>query len=703
MKRVRALLAFSAVISVLILTTPASHGQTATTAVGPASSTTVSPAQDEPDPTDPFLDAAQPVQGLRLRLLSQTSQVTGTRKFTVRARLEGAADFDRDQYEVAVTIYQRVRDRDALSDAMTGIRLGSPVSIDRQDLPATDRTNVATITYETTIGPCLTCVPLAADGVYPVSVDVRRRDDAEVVAGLRTNLILLANAEQPVLSVGLLFPVRGTSERNTTTDLTQLITISEALATAPELPVTVSLVPSVLDLADRDETVAGTIDVITASLANREIMSGPYEDLRPEIEGDPRLVEIVAGQRRRGEERLLGTFAERVTTATSVDLDTDALPTSGFDTLDLQRMVIAESLIESESSDTFDRPAVYDPGPSTTGPPEPSSLGEAAPPDPDQTSTAISAVVADGDLAAHLAGAPDPMLGVHHLLADLSVIAANGGSNRGVAVMLPATGLSRSSIDVLLSALSLQPQLKAVRVSDLFNLPTALRDDGSVVSVRRRIDGPETLTDDDTVRQLDRTRRYLDGVAQTFEIPPPELEVAERDFSAGLALEQTEAGERIDQAQLAADQMLAAISLGGGGPFRLTALQGRIPLSLINTSSGTAQVVAVLRSDRVVTENNGTVDIVVEGAGPEDQENGRATVKPVGVSTRSSGTFGLNVSLETPNGIALDTEQIIITSTGVSGFGVAITIGALVLLAIWWARTRRNTRRAREAMTQATE
>ncbi len=666
----------------------------------PASSTPASsipassvapPLSVAPTSDDPFVtDSKGPVDPIRLRLIRQTALVQDGRdgrRFSLNAVVSGADRVDRTQFEMAFTVYQRVRDRPALNDSINGVRLGSAVSIKTVAVGEPDSTGLVNVVFSADIGTCATCVPLSVDGVYPVSVEMRRRDDGDIAARLITHLILLTQAEQPVLKVALYLPVRlgdppvGAGVSTTVSpagarDIYQFISNAEALAATPRFPLSLSLTPSIVDLGRENPNVADTLNVLAGSLDRREIISGPYDELRPDIEGDPRLTEIVAGQLRRGEQLLGDSFPGHVTTATGVFLDSDALPRDGFATLDLQRMVVAESLLEhtAETPQTFDRPTFYDPGATTQT---------------DGASTAISTVVADGDLASHLSATDGSTLGVYQLLADLSVIAGDGGADRGVAVALPSSGLSRTSLDILMSAIEGQPQLAPVTVSDLFDLPTATDDDGLVAPVTRRQNSPDAAVSNETAAQLDRTRRRLDAVGLTFTPPPPELEGAERLFSAGLSLPIAEATPAIEAASDQALALLSTIRLGGGGPFRLTALKGRIPLSLVNRSGSSATVVARLRSDRVVTQNGGRVEMEVDAAGTDEQTNGRSSSTAVAVATRSSGTFGVSVALETVNGIPLDREQLIITSTGVSGFGVALTVAALALLLLWWLRTRR--------------
>ncbi len=651
---------------------------------------------------DPFvIEAAAPAEELSLTMIKQTSIVADLRTFSIEASLNAASGLDRDQYEIAFTVYQRIRDRAAFKDSITGTRLGSAIYITRTPIDVPDRVGQVPINFEATIGTCSACIPLSVDGVYPVVVDVRRRGDGGVVTQIITNLILLTRSDQPVLSVALLLPIHMRADSLVKADadgLRQLITVTESLASRPGFPASVSLTPSVTDFAAKNTTINGTLDALSASLDGREIIAGPYNDLRPEIEGDPRLVDVVAGQLRRGEQRLSDRFPNQVTGSTGVYFDSDALPKNGFNTLGLQRLVIAESLLAVTGDPTFDQPIFFDPGDIAT--PQTASSGTET--NDTSSSIAIASVVADGDLAAHLEAANDPILGIHQLMADLSIIATEGGQNRGVVVELPVAGLSRATIDSLFDLIAQQPQLRPVQVSALFDLPTASAGDDQFAFVTPRSDSPETLTSDDIVTKIDKARRFIDGVSVTFGDDSGLIEAAEQAFSVGLSIPQQESIAYLNDAFTKASDLLAQVKLGDAGPFRLTALEGKIPLSVINQTGQLATVMAVLRSNRVVTEEGGRFEIAAEAASPEDGAKGRITVIPIGVSTRSSGTFGVAVGLETLNGVPLDQAEIVIASTGVSGLGLAITVALLGLLLLWWVRTRRATVKARRTTANLT-
>ena len=84
--------------------------------------------------------------------------------------------------------------------------------------------------------------------------------------------------------------------------------------------------------------------------------------------------------------------------------------------------------------------------------------------------------------------------------------------------------------------------------------------------------------------------------------------------------------------------------------------------------------------------------------------NEQAVELPVGTSThpfaveaRASGTFTMSVTLTTGDGtqnIGAPTS-VTVRSAAFSGIGAALTIGALLFLALWWGNHYRHARRAR--------
>ncbi|MDZ4827790.1 MAG: hypothetical protein SGJ13_15200, partial [Actinomycetota bacterium] len=76
------------------------------------------------------------------------------------------------------------------------------------------------------------------------------------------------------------------------------------------------------------------------------------------------------------------------------------------------------------------------------------------------------------------------------------------------------------------------------------------------------------------------------------------------------------------------------------------------------------------------------------------------SVERFAVEARTSGTFTMTVTLTTEDGrlpIGAPT-RVTVRSAVFSGVGAALTVGALIFLALWWGNHFRKARRARAAI-----
>lgn len=130
------------------------------------------------------------------------------------------------------------------------------------------------------------------------------------------------------------------------------------------------------------------------------------------------------------------------------------------------------------------------------------------------------------------------------------------------------------------------------------------------------------------------------------------------------------------------------------GSFRLTSREATIPLTLVNNVDAEMRVSLLLQSEKL--------DFV----GPDGSTTGAAamplTLAPgnnpvvVPVEARTSGEFPLLISVRSPDGaLSLATARLTVRSTFLSGMGVALSAGAGLFLAVWWASHWRSARRDR--------
>ena len=135
-------------------------------------------------------------------------------------------------------------------------------------------------------------------------------------------------------------------------------------------------------------------------------------------------------------------------------------------------------------------------------------------------------------------------------------------------------------------------------------------------------------------------------------------------------------------------QAFGSITLAGQTDLNLTSRSGTLPLMIRNTNPFPVQVVLSIRSDRLAFPEGDhfTYDLT--------EEITRVDIPVKALATGSIPTF---VQLATPDGATtLDSRQLNVRSTAISGVGLAISLGALAVLVFWWARTWRRNRRAKD-------
>ena len=115
-----------------------------------------------------------------------------------------------------------------------------------------------------------------------------------------------------------------------------------------------------------------------------------------------------------------------------------------------------------------------------------------------------------------------------------------------------------------------------------------------------------------------------------------------------------------------------------------------IPIALDNLSDRNLDVEVVLDSDQLEFP---------EGAVLHPTLPPGTTRLEVPVRVRTSGAFTMDVRVTSRDGsIVLDESTFDVRSTAISGVGLALSIGAGLFLAVWWARHWRSARRSRHLM-----
>jgi hypothetical protein len=309
--------------------------------------------------------------------------------------------------------------------------------------------------------------------------------------------------------------------------------------------------------------------------------------------------------------------------------------------------------------------------------------------------SAMTALVSNSDLVARFTDDPgDPVLAAHQLVAELSQIyyeKPNDDSARGIVAMAPP-GWSDSPefVGALLGALAGNPIIQAVTTAELFNTfaaPSACHNGCKLSAVTAGSGLP--------VGAIRAQRARIDGFAAAAP--------AARDLSTQLGqlvlageadnLRPTQQAAVLHNTSLAVDAQLSQLVVAGQ-PITLTSQRGRLPVTIVSNAPYPVTASLTLTSDKLLFTQNGLTQLTV----PVVLHPQHANVIFVDVQTRVSGTFRVGIALDAPvAGTTLSAGEITVRSTATSVVGIVLSLGAVLVLVVWWIRTSRKRRGLRRA------
>jgi hypothetical protein len=624
-----------------------------------------------------------------LVLLEQTPWLSEGDAFNVRVAAAGSPE----GATVALAVHDAVGSRSAFTGSLTGVDLGD-------DLASIPATPLAALPAAEAGGVRLT-VPaeqvaqLDGGGVYPVDI-VLAGPDGAVLHRLVTHLIRVpGQVESPPLSVAVVVPIDaaptleadGAVEVDPATRL-QVATVGDALLEYPTVPLTLDPSPETIDsLARTGDPAAETLlRRLARGSAGRQVLGGTWADLdvpswvHTSLGIDPLAEQLAAGSAAVDEH--LEVRADRRTWVFDGPTTPQAL--ARLAALGVDQVVIPDSGLVPLDANVF-----------------PVALTQ-----PFEVETATGdlarAASADGGLTSHLGSTGDPVLDAQHLLADLSVLYFDRPAlTRGVTVPLqPEVEIPPAFLSTLLDALG-QPQrvLQPVTVDRLFAaVPDAgaggEADTSGVPLVRPLTPAPladlGSYPDD-----IALTRLTLAGYGSLVGPTEPQTLSLERLTltSGDRAFDDSERSAYLAEVSNQIDATIAAIDAPEDQTITLTARNGTIPLRIVNGNSVPASVLIQLESERLEFPDGDRLEVTL----PPGE-----TTLDIRVETRASGAFPLDAAITSPDGL-LDVTgtEYRVRSTALSGVGVVISIGAGLILLVWWLRHFRTLRRNRALVGSA--
>jgi hypothetical protein len=633
-------------------------------------------------------------------LLDQPAAVHRGQEFALRLKLKPAST---DNLDVRVVLHDDINTRSGFEQTVAGDALGS--TVDRAEVALDDlklRKGAVTATFglpdadlpaEQTLRP-------KGTGVYPLEVELRR--DGTVLDSFVSWLVYVNSdgSEDPIsepLSFAWVWSVKGAPayESDGTTPNPEVLTqmmpggrladIASLLAQADGVPLTLDLSPETLKswlefAGERRQLRAGANAVrIAAGAKQNSLLLAPYVPIDLPAFQHAGFGEYLSREYIAGSDTLRRLTDARVDSRTAL-----ADPVDSGSLNRLREFLVDRVLVREEAL------VPRDPAPSlTSSRPFLLSAGD----------TNITATSTNPTVTNWLQGDEPPALRAQRFLAGLSLIALEApGKARGIVVATPRDwDPDTAAVSRVLRGLRTDPLLQAVTLDGYFDKVALETDDAGQPLQRTLATSPPSTGYPLTLTDYRHAERSLSSFRTVVGASDASIQHAEQALLVALSSQLTPA--RAAQ-ELAVIDRAAASFLGQitttAQRVTISARRAQIPLTF---SNGTGQQVRV----RIRLDAPSGKALFPDGAERTiTLEPGNQT-KRFAVEARATGTFAMTVTLTSEDGqlpIGAPTE-ITVRSTVFSGWGAALTVGALAFLAFWWVNhIRRSRRAAREAAAQ---
>ena len=287
-------------------------------------------------------------------------------------------------------------------------------------------------------------------------------------------------------------------------------------------------------------------------------------------------------------------------------------------------------------------------------------------------------------------------LRAQQLLASLAVIALEQPNRtRGVLINTPLLwDVLPDRINAVLAGLRNHPLLRSAPATDLFRIPAeTVKGKPYVRTLAPNAPPASPITEGSYAR----TSRAIDAMASMIGADRPIVSQLRTQLQLTIAGRVPGTGASVSNArvQLIDDAVHSAtrvVTTRASRSVTLTSRRAAVPLSLENTSARPVRVRVTLASQKLDFPNGSEKDVPLPP--------GNTTIQ-FEVEARASGTFPVLVSVGSPDGgLNLQRARYTVRSSGVSGVGLVLTIGAGLFLAAWWlTHWRRSRRRPTPALT----
>lgn len=611
-----------------------------------------------------------------LQLTSQTAWVAEGQAFDIQVTPTTTAPID--QVELVLTVFGAVRTRSQFQQSLDDRMPGSSIILERRplsELMQADGTARISLPIQDQTQRRFF---LRTSGIFPLRVELRSTESGDVLDRFVTHILNQSAPATSQLGVTTVLPVQSPQslDRNqpfVVSDQGNSVSIvSEALKNHSSFPIALLPQPESISRLQREENdpTKAVVQTLAATHSNRPVLRTTFTPLSsPAYEKE--LTRELDHQFIAGERILNQTFPNVLNTVWAA---TDTLGPDGLAALKrrgVDRIIVREQdLSSAQRSTTLARPFTLSNG---------------------RGKESFEAAQADKALADHFADAGGPVLGAHHLLADLAVLWNDAPAlERNVVIMPPRNWTPNPQfLELMLRGIETSPVVKATTVQELFTTP--IQGGTRNPLIQRLAPVSKVESDGYPTSEYNQQRDRLEALASIAE--PENKQII--DLHQQLLLTQRADldvrghKEWLSTVKSHIDRHLNGIHLPEERSIRLTARQGEIPVTVQNDNGYPVRVKVRLLANKLDFPNGN--ERVIDASRQYSTER-------FAVEARTSGAFGVQVQLESPDGsVVLQESEITVRSTATSTVGLSLSIGAIAFLALWWIRSIVKSRRKMKA------
>ncbi len=302
----------------------------------------------------------------------------------------------------------------------------------------------------------------------------------------------------------------------------------------------------------------------------------------------------------------------------------------------------------------------------------------------------VTGVVTDPSLRADFDSQEGPTAAAQRLVARLALRYFESPSRPRGAVLVPALDWSpsRALLSETLGRIGAAPFVTSSTIAELVTTTTSDQPDVKTASLSDPFAHPGP---DESVRYGEVHDAYARFGAYKSIFPSGRAPRQTEIESLGLqSVDSTLISSGASTTYIAAidnamRNVLDSVRMPRDQTITLTGQSATLPISIQNDSGEPIVVVLELASDDVMFPEGATQELTVPPV---------AFSAEVPVRTPGTGSFDIEVRLSSVDGaLTIDATQITVRATAVNGVAVALSVGSLAFLAIWWVVVAHRRRR----------